>query len=105
MTLEFKENNLWENDSSGFACNGNAKRLIEQTKRRFGVSGRIFEVFAGQEPAEFDASHSYVVLDNQADDELALNQPIGAQPITVVQAKTGADITAEIFKTPWRKLR
>ena len=46
-----------------------------------------------------------MVLDNQVDEELALNQQVGTEPITVGQAKQGQDITAEVLKTPWKQLR
>jgi hypothetical protein len=105
MSLEFRESNLWEDQSSKLACNGNAKKILKRAKKKFKVGGRIFEVFSGREPRDFDVSHSYVVLDNQADDEMALNQQVGTESITVEQAKRGQDITKEILKTPWKKLR
>lgn len=105
MSLEFRNANLWENESSGFACNGNARIIIEKALKQFGVGGRIFEIFAGNEPADIDVSHSYVVLDNQTDQESALNQPVGTEPITVGQAKQSDDITAEIMNAPWKTLR
>ncbi len=105
MSLEFRNANLWENESTGFACNGNARKIIEAAKKKFGIGGRIFELFAGRESADIDVSHSYVVLDNQVDEEQALNQQVGTDPITVAQAKQGNDITGEIMKTPWQKLR
>ena len=102
---EFKNIHLWEIQDRRFACTGHARQLLEAAKKKLGISGRIFEVFSGNELKHLDVSHSYVVLDGQQDNELALNQGLNKPPITVGEVKQGNDITEEILNADWKELR
>ena len=92
--------NIVEDESTGLACTGNARFVVEAALNNFGVEGRILELSKGQ-----GLSHAYVVLSIQKEIELALNQQSGRKFLTVGEVvQQGVDITREVLHTPWENL-
>lgn len=92
-------------DATGYACNGNARIAIEAALKDLGIKGSIFEVITHLEKNS-SASYSYVVLETQLPEDLALNQQAGTILRNVAYVKkNGKDITAKILGADWSELR